>query len=113
MGGESKDLLIDACKWHVDAETDAYKQRALDHFRERYSVLLDFLREEGLLADPSLGHDVEDWLKFEFRESQLTEEGCELVRQCHGEWKPGFGQGSSRRHLIQWRQKLGELRRGA
>jgi hypothetical protein len=105
-----KDFVIDACRWHVDAEDAPYKQRALDHFRERYTVLLEFLRSEGLLADPSVGKDVADWLGFEFRQSHLTEEGFELVKQCHGTWNPAFGQGATQRHLVQWRRKLAKLR---
>ena len=105
-----KDLVIAACRWHVDAEAAPYKRRALDHFRDRYTVLLDFLRAEGLLADPALGQDVSDWLGFEFRRSHLTDEGYELVRQCHGTWNPAFGQGRTRRHLTQWRRKLARLR---
>lgn len=104
------DLLIDACRWHVDAESGEYKQRALDHFRERYTVLLDFLRSEGLLADPAVGQSVSDWLEFEFRASQLTEEGLALVKLCHGTWRSAFGQGHTQRHLMQWKRKLGRLR---
>lgn len=104
-----EDLVIDACRWHVDAEAAPYKQRALDHFRDRYTVLLEFLRAEELLADPSLGRDVSDWLEFQLRRSHLTGEGYELVRQCHGTWNPAFGQGHTRRHLVQWRRKLGLL----
>ena len=105
-----KDLVIDACRWHVDAEAKPYKQRALDHFRERYTVLLDFLRAEGLLVVPSVGEEVSDWLEFEFRQSHLTAEGFELVKLCHGTWNPAFGQGHTQRHLIQWRRKLAGLR---
>src|SRR5262245_41082399 len=82
--GRVKDMVIDACRWHVDAEAAPYKNRALDHFRDRYTVLLDLLRAERLLADPALGQNVSDWLGFEFRRSHLTDEGWELVRQCHG-----------------------------
>ncbi len=104
------DLLIDACRWHIEAEAAPYKQRALDHFRDRYTVLLDFLRSEGLLANSSLGQDTPDWLGFELRQSHLTEEGFALVKQCHGTWNPAFGQGHTQRHLVQWRRKLSRLR---
>jgi hypothetical protein len=107
-----KDLVIDSCHWHVDAEAAPYKQRALDHFRDRYTMLLDFLRAEGLLADPSVGQDVSDWLSFEFRQSHLTEEGFALVKLCHSRWNPAFGEGHTQRHLIQWRRKLAGLRGG-
>lgn len=102
--------MIDACRWHVDAEGRAYKRRALEHFRDRYAVLLEFLRDEGLLADPSLGREVSDWPSFELRRSHLTDEGYELVRLCLGKWNPGFGQGASRRHLTRWRRELAGLR---
>jgi hypothetical protein len=105
-----KDFVIDACRWHVDPEAVPYKQRALDHFRERYTVLLDFLRSEELLADPSVGQGVSDWMGFEFRRSHLTEEGFALVKLCHGKWNPAFGQGHTQRHLTQWRRKLAALR---
>ena len=102
--------MIDACRWHVDAEAAPYKQRALDHFRDRYTVLFNFLRSEGLLADPTLGQNVADWSAFEFRASQLTDEGLALVKRCHGAWNPAFGQGHTQRHLVQWRRKLAGLR---
>lgn len=105
-----KDLVIDSCRWHVGAEAAPYKQRALDHFRERYTVLLDFLRAEGLLTDPSLGQEVSDWLTFEFRQSHLTVEGFELVKLCYGGWNPAFGQGHTQRHLTQWNRILAQLR---
>lgn len=107
------DLVIDACRWHVDAEAASFKQRALDHFRDRYTVLLDFLRSESLLADPSVGHEVSDWLKFKLSRSHLTDEGYKLVRQCHGTWNPAFGQGHTKRHLIQWQRRLARLRKQA
>ncbi len=94
------DLVIDACSWHVDRESRKYKQRALDHFRECYTVLLDWMRGEKLLRNPSSGQDVSDWMQFEFRKSDLTEDGWELVRRCHGNWNPAYGHGNTRRHLI-------------
>jgi hypothetical protein len=109
-GATVKDFVIDACRWHVDSEAKRFKQRALDHFRERYTVLLDFLRSEALLTQPSLGQNVTDWLEFEFRQSHLTDEGCELVKLCHGTWNPAFGQAHTQRHLVSWRRKLTELR---
>jgi len=104
------DILIDACRWHVDAEARRYKQRALDHFRDRYKVLLDFFRSEGLLTDASLGLEVADWLAFEFRQSHLTELGMVLMKLCHGTWNPPFGQGHTQRHLVKWRRELAKLR---
>ena len=105
-----KDYVIDACHWHVDREAPEYKQRALDHFRDRYTVLLDFLRTEHLLANSSYGENVSDWLSFELRTSDLTEDGFTLVKLCHGTWNPAFGQGNTQRHLVQWRRKLKVIR---
>ena len=105
-----EDLVIDACKWHVDAESPPYKQRALEHFRDRYTVLLEFLRSEALLADPGLEASAIDWPGFEFRQSHLTDEGLALVKLCHGTWSPAFGQANNQRHLTQWKRKLAQLR---
>ncbi len=105
-----EDLVIDACKWHVDSEGTQYKDRALGHFCDQYIVLLDFLRSEGLLRDPTFGQGVSDWMNFEFRKSHLTDEGFALVKLCHGSWNPSFGQGHTKRHLVQWRRKLEALR---
>jgi len=104
-----EDMIIDACQWHVEAEAPQYRRRALEHFRDRYTVLLDFLRSEGLLSG-TLALPPTDWMKFEFRQSHLTAEGYELVKVCHGTWNPSFGQGHTQRHLIQWKRKLKELR---
>lgn len=105
-----EDMIIDACRWHVEPESPPYRQRALDHFRERYTVLLAFMRSENLLTDQTLGLGVTDWMRFELRRSHLTPEGDELVRACHGTWNPSFGQGSTQRHLVQWRKNLKRLR---
>jgi hypothetical protein len=107
-----EDHVIDACRWHVEAEALTNRPRALDHFRDRYTVLLDFLRAEGLLRDPAFGQDVRDWPRFEIRTSDLIEEGLALFRACHGKWSPAFGQARSQRHLVQWRRRLAELRGG-
>jgi hypothetical protein len=101
---------IDACRWHVDAEAAPYKKRALEHFRDRYSVLLEFLRSEGLLSDPSFGSTVDDWMSFELHSGDLTAQGRELVRLCHGKWDCAFGQAKTQRHLVQWKRRLRELR---
>jgi hypothetical protein len=108
-----EDFRIDACRWHVDREAPQYRASALDHFRDRYTVLLDFLREEGLLRDPAFGKDVADWLAFELWVSDLTDEGLALCKLCHSKWNPSFGQGHTQKHLVQWRRRLAELRAGS
>lgn len=104
-------FVLDACRWHVDAEAHRYKKRALDHFRDRYTVLLSFFREEGLLADDDLWTNVPDWYHFELRRRDLTAEGNALFKLCTGTWNPAFGQGHTKRHLVQWKRRLNELRR--
>ena len=104
------DLIIDSCHWHVDAEAPPYKQRAQDHFRDRYIVLIDFLRENDLLIDSTFGQKIDDWPSFEIRQSHLTEEGLKLFKLCIGTWSPAFGQANTKRHLVQWKRKLAELR---
>jgi hypothetical protein len=106
-----EDFRIDACRWHVQAESPEYKQRAIDHFRDRYTVLLDFLRANGLLCDPLFGSHVDDWMEFEIHASDLTDEGLALFRACHDKWSPAFGQGHTQRHLAQWQRALSKLRR--
>ena len=93
----------------MDREAPEFKQRAFEHFRDRYSVLLTFLASEGLLTDPIVPSNTE-WATFEFHQSQLTEEGFALVKLCHGTWSPAFGQAHTQRHLVQWKRKLAELR---
>ena len=104
------DYTIDACKWHVDAEAPECKKRALEHFRDRYTVLLKYLHAEHLLRDSSFGRDVEDWMAFKIRVSDLTDEGYSLFQLCAGTWNPSFGQGHTERHLVQWKRKLASLR---
>jgi hypothetical protein len=106
------DLVIDACRWHVDAEAPAYKQRAFEHFRDRYTILLEFLRANGLLRHAALSQNIE-WPAFELRQSHLTEEGFALVKLCHETWNPAFGQGHTQRHLVQWQHKLSKMRASA
>ena len=103
-------LLIDACRWHVDAEAPPYRGRALEHFSQRYRVLLDFLRSERLLRDEEFGQSVSDWMAFELHDGDLTSEGRALVRACHGKWNPAFGQGHTKKHLVQWKRRLKKLR---
>jgi hypothetical protein len=104
------DRTLDACRWHVEPEAHPYKQRALDHFVDRYGVLLAFFRNEGLVRDPTFGTAVTDWMAFELKESDLTDEGLALFSRCTGTWNPSFGQGRTQRHLVQWKKKLARLR---
>ena len=107
------DLVIDACRWHVEAESLLHKQHALDHFCDKYLVLLDFLRANDLLQEPRLGQAVDNWLSFEIRQSHLTDDGYALFKLCHSKWSPAYGQAHAQRHLIPWKRGLASLRSGA
>ena len=104
--------VITACRWVVDCESEKFKQRAFDHYRDCYTVLLGFFRDEGLTVEPEFGANVDDWYSFELHTSDLTEEGLELVKLCHS-WSPSYGNGASTRHLAQWRKKLRVLRQSS
>ena len=104
--------VLTACIWSVDPESQEYKQRALDHYKDCHSVLLEFLRSERLTVDPSFGKNVQDWISFELHTSDLTEEGLELFKLCSS-WSPSYGNGKSKRHLVQWRKKLDVLRKSS
>ena len=108
---EMKDYTIARCSWVVDREAPKYKKRALEHFRECWTTLLVFLHSEGLLKDSSFGIDFADWMNFEIRSSDVTDEGLELMKLCLGTWNPAYGQGHTKRHLVQWKRKLAKLRR--
>ena len=107
-----KNYTISCCRWVVDCEAPQYKQRALDHYRDCWTVLLDFLRSENLLKDPTLGSSVSDWLEFKIQASDVTNEGIALMQLCLGTWNPAYGQGRTQRHLVQWKKKLAKLRNG-
>ncbi len=112
MGGRVRvksRLVLDACRWHVEPEAPAFRQRALEHFQARYEVLLGFLLGESLLSDPDVAN-VSDWPNFELLASDLTDEGLTLFRRCHAGWNPAFEQAHTQRHLIQWKRRLKEIR---
>lgn len=107
-----EDFILDACCWHVEAETRENKQRAIAHFRDSYTVLLAFLRGEGLLRDPAFGLRAH-WSDFEIRRSDLTNEGYALFQSCHAHWHPAVGEEKGARHLTPWRTRLSKMRGAA
>ena len=108
-----EDFIIDACCWHVEAEAPRHKQRAIAHFRDCYTVLLAFFREEGLLSDPEFGLRAHHWSDFEIRRSDLTREGYALFQSCHPGWHPVAGQEVTKRHLTSWKARLSKMRGAA
>lgn len=105
-----KEFTISACRWHVDCEAQKYKQRALDHYRDCWIVLLTFLRSEGLLRNQDFAINVPDWLEFRITTEDVTDEGLALMKQCLSSWNPAYGQGHTQRHLVQWKRKLKGIR---
>ncbi|MDH3520607.1 MAG: hypothetical protein OEM49_09140 [Myxococcales bacterium] len=108
-----EDFVIDACCWHVEAEDPRFKKRALEHFRARYTILLEFYREQQLLRDPEFGLHVHHWSDFEIRKSDLTPEGFELFNWCLRKWNPAFGEAHTDQHLTPWKRRLSRMRRAA
>ncbi len=108
-----EDFIIDACCWHVEAEAPAHKQRAISHFRDCYTVLLAFFREEGLLRNPEFGLHAHHWSDFEIRRSDLTSEGYALFQSCSRSWHPAVGEEVTRRHLTPWKTRLSRMRGAA
>ena len=105
-----QDYVIDKCAWHVDAEAEPYKQRALEHFQGMYEVLLEFLRErEGLLINSEFGLNIKDWALFEIKTTDLTEKGLRLFKLCHPKWEASYGDEKTKRHLAQWKRRLEEI----
>lgn len=110
MGVLMDEFVITKGAWFVDAEAPEFRDRELAHFRGSHEVLLAFLRQEGLLQNPRFGEVVEDWYNFEIRTSDLTDEGLELFKLCHHKWAPAYGQENTKRHLVQWKRRLKEMR---
>jgi len=108
-----EDYVIDASCWHVEAAAPELKQQALEHFRDRYTVLLKFFQEEGLLNDADFGRRVQSWGNFEIRRSDLTEEGLELFKWCRRRWNPAVGATHTESQLGKWKSRLSKMRRAA
>lgn len=108
-----EDFIIEACCWHVEAEAPEHKQRAILHFRNCYTLLLAFFREEGLLRDPQFGLRAQHWSDFEIRRSDLTAEGYRLFQSCSQSWHPAVGEKLTPRHLTPWKARLSKMRGAA
>jgi len=106
----TEDFVIDASCWHVRAGAPARKQQALEHFRNRYIVLLEFFREEGLLADAGFGLRVQNWSDFEIRRSDLTEEGYEFFMWCLQDFGSAADGKPESSQLARWKAHLSRVR---
>lgn len=106
-----KDMVIDACKWYVDDGTeDQMKAEVVRAFRNRYTPLLSFFKEVGLICSEAILDEDEDWLGFELKMSDFTEEGLELLMCCHDQWLDAISRGLSPSNISLWQRQLVRLR---
>jgi hypothetical protein len=104
-----KDMVIDACKWYVDESSeDAAKRKVAEDFQKRYQPLLTFFKETGLMCKNKI--DVKDWMSFELKMSDFTEEGLELLMLCHDKWLDSVTRGSNPGNVTMWQRQLMKLR---
>ena len=105
-----KDMVIDACQWYVDDDcADQVKKKAVEEFRNRYTPLLHFLEEAGLVKNKITDAE-RNWLEFELKMSDLTDEGLELLMLCHDKWLDSIARGSNPGNISLWQRQLNKLR---
>lgn len=104
-----KDMVIDACKWYIDDDAeDNVKQKAAEEFCSRYKPLLHFFKETGLVHENDIAE--RDWLDFELKMSDFTDEGLELLMLCHDKWLDAISRGSNPSNITMWQRQLIRLR---
>ena len=105
-----KEFTIDACKWYIDEEMDnSSKLDAVEKFKLRYEPLLGFLLESNLYKS-KLPQAVEDWQSLEIKVSDFTDEGLELVMNCHDQWLDSVEKGISPKNIKLWERELRKIR---
>lgn len=105
-----KEFIIDTCKWYLDEEMDdASKLNAIEKFKSRYEPLLGFLCECQLYKC-TVPKSFEDWQCLDIKLSDFTEEGLELVMQCHDQWLDSVEKGVSPKNIKLWERELFKLR---
>ena len=90
-------------------EQPEHRARMEDKTRQFNSALLQFFREAELLTAPSRWDVFTDWANFSFRKSDLTEDGFELVRQCHDKWLAKTDR-TGKVDMVMWEKALAKLR---
>ena len=104
-----KDMVIDACKWYVDESSeDSVKKKAAEEFSNRYKPLLHFFKETGLVYEDKT--EERNWLDFELKMSDFTDEGLELLMLCHDKWLDAISRGSNPSNIALWQRQLIRLR---
>ena len=104
-----KDMVIDACKWYVDDSSEEnVKRKVAEEFSNRYKPLLHFFKETGLVHEDKIAD--RDWLDFELKMSDFTDEGLELLMLCHDKWLDAISRGSNPGNITLWQRQLIRLR---
>lgn len=104
-----KDMVIDACKWYIDENAEEkVKLKAAEEFSNRYKPLLHFFEETGLVRDNIISE--KNWLDFELKMSDFTDEGLELLMLCHDKWLDAVSRGSNPGNITMWQRQLIRLR---
>ena len=105
-----KEFIIDTCKWYLHEEMDhATKLGAIEKFKTRYEPLLGFLQESSLYKS-TLPKTIEDWQSIEIKVSDFTEEGLELMTQCHDQWLNSVEKGVNPNNIKLWERELYKIR---
>lgn len=106
-----KDMVIDACRWYIDDNSEEnIKQKIAEDFKNRYIPLLQFFEETGLTRTRKIKKDNKDWLDFELKMSDFTDEGLELLMLCHDKWLDAIARGSNPQNIALWQRQLNKLR---
>ena len=106
-----KDMVIDACRWYIDESSeDAIKRKVAEEFKNRYIPLLRFFAESGLTRKKNLASVENNWLDFEIKMSDFTDEGLELLMLCHDKWLDSIARGSNPKNIALWERQLNRLR---
>ncbi len=105
-----KEFIIDTCKWYLEEEMDdASKLNAIENFKYRYEPLLGFLFENKLYKR-SLPRSFEDWQSMEIKISDFSDEGLELIMQCHDQWLDSIEKGINPKNIKLWKRELSKIR---
>jgi len=105
-----KEFIIDTCKWYLHEEMDnTEKMDAIEKFKTRYEPLLGFLLESSLYKC-TVPKSIEDWQSIEIKVSDFTEEGLELMTQCHDQWLDSVEKGVNPNNIKLWERELYKIR---
>ncbi len=105
-----KDMVIDACQWYIEESSEENtKCKVAEEFKNRYVPLLRFFEETGLTRKREVDKN-KNWLEFEIKMSDFTDEGLELLMLCHDKWLDAIARGSNPQNMSMWQRQLNKLR---